>query len=70
MNQFNQSHKAYIKIIRRMSPEDRLKKCFELNELTKQLFLTGLRNRYPGYSEKEIKKIYLQRIDKCRNLNY
>jgi hypothetical protein len=70
MNQVNKTRKEYIKIIRNMSPENRLKKCFELNELTKQLFLTGLRNRFPDCSEKEIKEIYLKRIDKCRNLNY
>ena len=70
MKPIDQSHKEYIKIIRNMRPENRLKKCFELNELTKQLFLTGLKNRFPDFSEKEIKEIYLKRIDKCRNLNY
>ena len=29
-----------------------------------------LGNRFPQWSEEEIKKIYLRRIDKCRNLNY
>ena len=70
MRQNNQDRKQYLKIIRSMSPEDRLKKCFELNELTRQLFLAGLKNRFPQCSEEEIKKIYLRRIDKCRNLNY
>ncbi len=45
-----------------MSDEARLKKCFELTELTKQLFLTGLKNRFPDCSEKEIKEIYIKRI--------
>jgi hypothetical protein len=49
-------YKQYIKIMRRVPPEDRLRKCFELNELTKGLFLTGLKNRSPGLSDKEIKK--------------
>jgi len=70
MKPIDQSRKEYIKIIRNMHPENRLKKCFELNELTKQLFLTGLKNRFPDLSQKEIKEIYLKRIDKCRNLNY
>ena len=47
MEKNNQDRKQYLKIIRNMTPEDRLKKCFELNELTKQLFLTGLKNRFP-----------------------
>jgi hypothetical protein len=70
MKPINQIRKEYIKIIRNMSPENRLRKCFELNELTKQLFLIGLKNRFPDFSEKEIKEIYLKRIDKCHNLNY
>jgi len=70
MESINDSHREYIKIIRRLTPEERLKKCFELNELTKQLFLAGLKNRFPDLSQEEIKKIYLKRINKCHNLDY
>jgi len=70
MRSINDSHREYIKIIRRLTPEERLKKCFELNELTKQLFLTGLKNRFPDLSQEEIKKLYLKRINKCHNLDY
>ena len=70
MKSIGQNRKEYLEIIRNMPPENRLRKCFELNELTKQLFLTGLKNRFPDFSEKEIKEIYFKRIDKCRNLNY
>ena len=70
MGPIKQDRKKYLEIIRNMSPENRLRKCFELNELTKQLFLTGLKDRFPDLPEKKIKEIYLKRIDKCRNLNY
>ncbi|MBA7646024.1 hypothetical protein ES703_53785 [subsurface metagenome] len=70
MRSINDSHREYIKIIRKLTPEERLKKCFELNELTKQLFLTGLKNRFPDLSQEEIKKLYLKRINKCHNLDY
>lgn len=70
MKSINESHREYIKIIRKLTPEKKLKKCFDLNEFTKALFLTGLRNRFPNLSEEEIKKIYLKRITKCHNLNY
>ena len=63
-------HKEYIKMMRRLSPQDRLKKSFELTELTKSLFLAGIKKRFPHLSDKEIKKIYLERISKCHNLNY
>ena len=70
MKSTNNGHREYIKIIRKLTPEERLKKCFELNELTKQLFLTGLKNRFPDLSQEEIKKLYLKRINKCHNLDY
>jgi hypothetical protein len=57
-------------MMREIPPEDRLKKSFELTELTKELFLAGLKNRFPELPDREIKKIYLKRIGKCHNLNY
>jgi len=70
MKSINESHREYIKIIRKLTPEKKLEKCFDLNEFTKTLFLTGLRNKFPNLSEEDIKKIYLKRITKCHNLNY
>ena len=70
MKSTNEGHREYIKIVRKLTPEKKLEKCFDLNEFTKALFLTGLQNRFPTLSEEEIKKIYLKRITKCHNLNY
>lgn len=64
------NHHIYIEILRKMSPEQKLIKTFELSQLGKQLFLQGLRQRYPELPETEIKKIYLERIAKCHNRNY
>lgn len=60
----------YIEILRRMTPEQRLKKAFELTEFARALFLRGLRDRHPHASEEEIKKMYLRRLDQCHNRNY
>lgn len=64
------NHHIYIEILRKMSPEQKLIKTFELSQLGKQLFLQGLRQRYPELPETEIRKIYLERIAKCHNRNY
>ncbi len=64
------NHKLYLEILRKMTPEERLMKAFELSEFSKQLFLHGLRQRFPEKSEEEIKKSYLERLDKCHNRNY
>lgn len=60
----------YISVLRRMSPEQRLQKVFELSDFTKDLFLHGLRRRYPHLSEDEIRSMYLERVAKCHNRNY
>lgn len=64
------NHKLYLEILRKMTPEQRLLKAFELSEFSKQLFFYGLGKRFPEKSEDEIKKIYLERLDKCHNRNY
>lgn len=64
------NHVIYIRVLRGMSPEARLLKAFELSEFSRQLFLQGLRRRFPNMSDAEIHKLYLERLDKCHNRNY
>ena len=64
------NHAMYIQALRKMTPEARLLKAFELSEFSRQLFLQGLRRRFPNMSEAEIHQLYLERLDKCHNRNY
>jgi len=64
------NHKLYIQVLRHMSPEARLMKAFELTEFSRELFLIGLRKRFPNLTEDELKRLYLERLDKCHNRNY
>ena len=64
------NHKRYIEVLRSMTPEQRLLKAFELSELGKQLFKSGLRKRHPELSEEEFHNLYLQRLRKCHNRNW
>jgi hypothetical protein len=45
------NRKRYIEILRTMTPEDRLRKAFELTEFSRQLFAEGLRQRFPDLPE-------------------
>lgn len=60
----------YYEVLRRMTPEQKLQKAFELSEFAKALFLEGVRDRNPGKSEEEIRKIYIEQLLKCHNRNY
>jgi hypothetical protein len=64
------NHKLYIQVLRNMSPEKRLLKAFELSEFARQLFIHGLRKRFPHLEESEFKKLLFERLDKCHNRNY
>ncbi len=64
------NHRLYIETLRRMSPEQRLRKSFELTEFSRELFRQGLAKRFPELSEDELNRLYLARLDKCHNRNY
>jgi hypothetical protein len=44
------NHDVYINVLRRMSAEPHLLKAFELSALTRELFITGMRRRFPDLS--------------------
>lgn len=64
------NHRLYLQVLRRMTPEQRLKKAMELSALVKRLFRQGLRQRFPHLSPEEFHKLYLERLAKCHNRNY
>ncbi|MCC6442424.1 MAG: hypothetical protein IT210_03090 [Armatimonadetes bacterium] len=64
------NHAVYIRILRRMTPEQRLMKAFELSEFSKRLFIQGLRRRFPDMPEDRFRQLVLERLEKCHNRNY
>jgi hypothetical protein len=64
------NHKLYIETLRRMTPEARLRKAFDLSEFSRQLFITGLRKRFPNLDEAGFHTLLLNRLAKCHNRNY
>ena len=64
------NHNLYLHTLQNMTPAQRLEKAFELSQFTRELFIQGLKKRFPDKSEQEIKKIYLERIALCYNRNY
>ena len=64
------NHRLYIETLRRMSPEQRLLKSFELTEFSQSLFRQGLAKRFPELSPDEFNRLYLARLEKCHNRNY
>ncbi|HSR67044.1 MAG TPA: hypothetical protein VLU25_03815 [Acidobacteriota bacterium] len=64
------NHRIYIETLRKLTPEQRLAKAFELSEMSRRLFREGLRRRFPELSEEEFHRLYLERLELCHNRNY
>jgi hypothetical protein len=61
------NHVAYLSILRRQTPDERLAKAFELGEFSRSLFRDGLRQRFPHLSADELQRLYLERLERCHN---
>lgn len=64
------NHAMYIETLRRMTPQQRLEKALELSSMSKQLFVEGLREKYPDLPEPEFRQLMLERLEKCHNRNW
>lgn len=60
----------YVRALRRLTPEQRLLKAFELGELARALFRDGLRHRFPDASDESLDHLYLERLERCHNRRY
>jgi hypothetical protein len=64
------NRKRYHDVLRKMSPEQKVKKMFELNALGKELILAGLQTKYPEMDKNERHTLFLKTIMACHNRNY
>ena len=64
------NRQAYISILQRMTPAERLKKAWELTEAVREMTLVGLRRRNPDAGEDELHDLYLACLKKCHNRTY
>lgn len=64
------NHRLYISVLRKMTPDERLRKAFELSSFSRALFRHGLRQRHPDLNEREFARLLKRRLDKCHNRNY
>lgn len=63
------NRRIYMETLRRMSPEERLAKAFELSDMTHDALRAGLKARYPLASDIELQGLYLERLERCRKRN-
>jgi len=64
------NHAVYLRVLRAMTPEQRLRKAFELGASARALFEHGLRQRFPERDDSEFARLVRERLDRCHNRNY
>jgi DNA-binding MurR/RpiR family transcriptional regulator len=64
------NHAAYLQVLRGMTPEQRLRKAFELTASARALFVFGLRRRFPALDDAAFAQLLRERLDLCHNRNY
>jgi hypothetical protein len=61
------NRELYLETLRRMTPEQRLLKAFELTEQSRELLRAGIRSRFPDAAPQDQQRIYLEQLDRCRS---
>lgn len=69
-SQVAEAHEARLRVLRSMTPEQRLVQALELSDFVRTLFRQGLRLRFPTLTDDEINSLFLERLDLCHNRNY
>jgi hypothetical protein len=60
----------YVESLRRMGPEKRLQKAFELTDFARDLFAIGLRQRHPDLPEPEFRRLVVEQLKECHNRHF
>lgn len=63
------NRRVYIEALRRMTPEQRLAKTFELSDMTHEALRVAVAARHPEATEAELQACYLERLERCRRRN-
>lgn len=64
------NHQRTLRILRAMSPQEKLAQVFKLNERALNLMRIGLRRRFPDLDDEAFEKLYLRMRMRCHNRNY
>lgn len=61
------NRRIYIETLRRMTPEQRLAKAFELSEMTHEALRAAIISRYPEATPAEVQALFVERLERCRS---
>jgi hypothetical protein len=62
MGKLQANRQLYIRILRSLTPEQRLRKAFELTAMTRELARAGVARQHPDLGPEEIERLTRDRI--------
>jgi hypothetical protein len=62
MGKSNQNRSLYIEILRRMTPEARLRKALDLTRTARELSRAGIQTRNPQLTAAEVDRLAVERL--------
>jgi len=62
--------RQYLEALRRLGPDGRMRKCFELSDMVRRQFIQVLRERYPDATQEEFRAIVVKKVLEWSNSNY
>ncbi len=66
----NSAREVHLGVLRRMTPEEKLDRVFEIAEFAFELKLVGVRLRYPNITHDEVRRTAVAEMIECHNRNY
>lgn len=63
------NHAGYIRALQAMTPDERVRKAFELSDFVKATLRSGIHEQFPLATDDERQRIFLARLDRCHNRN-
>lgn len=66
----DEEHQAYLRILARIPPGEKMLQAMELSDLGRQMLKDALRNAFPQLDEERLHQLYLERLELCHNRNY
>ena len=62
MAKSDQNRRLYIEVLRRMTPEQRLRKALELTRAVREIARAGVRSRNPDLTSAEIDRLAVEQL--------
>lgn len=63
-------HREHLETLRRLGPVHCLKTAGRMSEVARSRLKEAIRREFPALDEHELHALYLERLERCRTMNF